>query len=147
MPVSEEAGCPPAHDVLMSLPLWYRPTTVGSYKPTMQEFPPELIAPGRDAHSATPHIPRVLVDSRSACLAEAGELIAADIKSDHIIELGDIVNSAGQVEEEALERAQLRATGYSLFKCVGVGGMDVAITNLVVQIAQDRGIGTLVDDF
>jgi ornithine cyclodeaminase/alanine dehydrogenase-like protein (mu-crystallin family) len=29
----------------------------------------------------------------------------------------------------------------SLFKCVGVGGMDVAVTELVVRSAEEKGVG------
>lgn len=114
----------------------------------MQEFPPELVA-SRDTATPSndPHIPRILVDSRSACLAEAGELIAAGTKSSSLVELGEVVTANGDVDEEALARAQLRGTKLSLFKCVGVGGMDVAVTDMIVRLAEEQGIGTSLQDF
>jgi ornithine cyclodeaminase len=112
----------------------------------MQEFPPELLVPKRyQSSSKAPRISRILVDSRSACLAEAGELIAAGIEPSCLVELGEVVRANGAKDEDALKRAQLRSTGFSLFKCVGVGGMDVAVTDLVVTLAQERGIGTNVE--
>ena len=112
--------------------------TVGSYTSTMQEFPPSLLQ-----HE----IPTLLVDSRSACLAEAGEIIAARLLGESLIELGEMVGrdggSIGGIEEL---RGRLRGggKGMSLFKCVGVGGMDVAITELIVREARRLGLGTIV---
>lgn len=121
----------------------------------MLEFPPSLLLA---------HIPTILVDSRTACLAEAGEIIASKIPSSHLIELGELVDSAGETTGEygRLDgtgvggetvpgnlgwRSRLRAEGkgeMSLFKCVGVGGMDVAITELIVKEALAQGLGTRV---
>ncbi|GAA5924977.1 hypothetical protein JCM10213_000493 [Rhodosporidiobolus nylandii] len=40
--------------------------------------------------------------------------------------------------------ASLEAKGRSLLKCIGVGGMDVAVTRMVVEEAENRGVGTRV---
>ncbi|KAI5476288.1 hypothetical protein MNV49_007927 [Pseudohyphozyma bogoriensis] len=45
---------------------------------------------------------------------------------------------------DGFEQLGLRKNGRSLFKCVGVGGMDVAITGLVVEMAKSMGVGTAV---
>lgn len=117
----------------------------------MTEFPPSLLQT---------HIRTVLVDSRSACLAEAGEIIASGVDSTQMIELGELVDKSGSMVNgfESL-RARLRndeiwrggegrgerlREGMSLFKCVGSGGMDVAITELIVTEAMERGMGTRV---
>ncbi|GAA5921761.1 hypothetical protein JCM3775_001807 [Rhodotorula graminis] len=120
---------------------------IGSYTPLMREFPPSLIAPSPASPSA-PHIPTLLVDSAPACLAEAGELIAAHVTATQLVEVGTLLDPASgglREDDETRERVeQLRSGGRSLFKCVGVGGMDVAITRLVVDEAERRGLGTRV---
>lgn len=119
---------------------------VGSYTPSMREFPPSLItAPSpsssKISHATRPYIPTILVDSREACLSEAGELIDAAIPAESCIELGEVVDGDGRGVTGA--EKQLRSSGRSLFKCVGVGGMDVAVTELVVRSAEERGMGVL----
>lgn len=120
-----------------------RPRSVGSYTPRMFEFPPELVS---EAEAAC--IPQILVDSRSACLAEAGELIAARVAPERTTELGELFDPvSGRLREDekaTKAMADLRRAGKSLFKCVGIGGMDVAITRLVVDVAEKQGTGSIV---
>lgn len=106
-------------------------STVGSYKPHMQEFPPELI--GRDKA-----VPRVVVDSRSACLAEAGEIIASGIAAEDLIELGTLVDKDGKPGDSLSTLTGARQT---LFKSVGVGAMDVAIAHTVHELARALQVG------
>lgn len=129
----------------------------------MKEFPPSLISP---SSSTQPKIPIILVDSREACLAEAGELIEAGIAPSSLVELGDVVDVAGEKVGD-FDTFGLRREGRSLFKCVGIGGMDgewflpsafpgpreltdafgwlqVAITKLVVELALTLGVGSVV---
>ncbi|KWU47079.1 NAD(P)-binding protein [Rhodotorula sp. JG-1b] len=121
---------------------------IGSYTPSMFEFPPDLISTSSSSSSSPARIPHVLVDSRSACLAESGELIAAHVTGDRLVELGELFDpaatggAADDVDVDAV--AKLRQNGVSLFKCVGIGGMDVAITRLVVEEAEKRGLGSVV---
>ncbi|GAA6028430.1 hypothetical protein JCM8097_007026 [Rhodosporidiobolus ruineniae] len=118
---------------------------IGSYKPTMFEFPPSLISPS--ASPDGPKIPTILVDSAEACLSESGELIAAQIAHSSILEIGTLLDGEGAVKTDAETQKkfrELRKKGRSLFKCVGVGGMDVAITRLVVEEGEKRGVGTRV---
>lgn len=105
----------------------------------MQEFPPSLISP-----SEAGAIPRILVDSRDACIQESGEIIASGIAPDALVELGQSVDAAGNPVPD-MDRFQLRSSGRSLFKCVGVGAMDVAATALVVELAGKAGIGRTVE--
>ncbi|BGP16594.1 hypothetical protein JCM10213v2_004596 [Rhodosporidiobolus nylandii] len=117
---------------------------IGSYTPAMLEFPPSLISPSSEP---SPAIPFILVDSAPACLSEAGELIASGISSTNIVEIGTLLDPEASVKADGVTReklASLRQNGRSLFKCVGVGGMDVAITRMVVEEAENRGVGTRV---
>ena len=117
----------------------------------MFEFPPDLISTSSSSSSSSSspaRIPHVLVDSRSACLAESGELIAAHMTGDRLVELGELFDPAatgGAADDvDVAAVAKLRQNGVSLFKCVGIGGMDVAITRLVVDETEKRGLGSVV---
>ncbi|SDT34330.1 ornithine cyclodeaminase family protein [Microlunatus soli] len=86
---------------------------VGSYKPSMHEFPSELIT---DAAS-------VVVDDLAACMTESGELIDAVradlIGTDDLTELTTIVGGAPAV------------SGRTVFKSVGVAIQDWAAMELL----------------
>lgn len=98
----------------------------------MQEFPPALLST----------LPFILVDSRPACLLEAGELVSAGTKAEQCVELGEVVDKSGEVEEGLRER--IKGGGRSLYKGVGVGGMDVAVTEVCVEMAEKMGLGVRV---
>ncbi|KAK4054511.1 hypothetical protein OIV83_001005 [Microbotryomycetes sp. JL201] len=118
---------------------------IGSYTPQMQEFEPSLIGPVPDdeTDATGPRIPTVLVDVRDACMAEAGELIAAKIPASSLIELGEVWRSRSDGDTTAITK--LRSSGMSLFKCVGVGAMDALITDLVVKTAKRNSLGVIVE--
>ncbi|BGP25001.1 ornithine cyclodeaminase [Rhodotorula toruloides] len=122
---------------------------IGSYTPSMLEFPPALIAPlsPSSATSNSPRIPTILVDSPSACLSESGELIASHIPSTSLISLGSLLCPSGTLRTDPATRekvTRLREEGRSLYKSVGVGGMDVSIARVVVDEAERRGLGMRV---
>jgi len=106
-------------------------SAVGSYTPEMQELP-----------GATVRRARVFVDSRSAALAETGDLLVPIrerlITPDHLAaELGEVV----------LGRAQGRQTTdqITLFKSVGVAVQDAVAAGIAVANAAKMGIGQEVD--
>ncbi len=104
---------------------------VGSYTPQMQEVPGPTVA------RAT-----VVVDSRSASLAEAGDLIIP-------LNSGLLSGSGirGEIGELAagLIRGRERADEITFFKSVGVAVQDVAVATLVLRRAAERGLGTEVE--
>jgi ornithine cyclodeaminase/alanine dehydrogenase-like protein (mu-crystallin family) len=122
---------------------WVRPGThvilVGSYKPEMAEVDTALI-----------HRARILVDSRSACALEAGELIGAGLAAEDLVEVGELLRSspAGGVEAE-LDRIGevLSGRDVTVFKSVGVGAQDVAISIAAVEGAMEHQIGTRISYF
>ncbi|KAG9046772.1 hypothetical protein FS837_003644 [Tulasnella sp. UAMH 9824] len=118
---------------------WVKPgahlNLIGSYTPDMREVDEELV------HRAE----MVLVDSREACLTEAGDLIQAGWKdigqsSDELV--GKIFE-IGEFHAQT-QGIQLGDNAVTIFKSVGVGVQDVAIASLVVRLAKERGVGTLV---
>lgn len=99
---------------------------VGSYTPRMVEVETSLIC----------RAGLLIVDSRSACMLEAGELIAAGLRPEDVCEIGELVGT----NLEAPPR-DFSGDGVTIFKSVGLGVQDVAIAKLVVDLAERRGVG------
>jgi ornithine cyclodeaminase/alanine dehydrogenase-like protein (mu-crystallin family) len=99
-------------------------TAVGSHSPQAREL-----------DVTTVHRARVVVDSREACLAEAGEIIAA--KAPIYAELGEIVNGSKQGRETEEE--------ITLFKSVGVAAQDAAAAAWVLREAEEEGLGFFIE--
>ncbi|KAJ6516779.1 hypothetical protein C8R47DRAFT_960882 [Mycena vitilis] len=125
---------------------------IGSYKHTMHEVDGALIRRALPSSDANARSSNLLVDSRSACLAEAGELIAAGIVGNQVVEIGELVafNADGALVLDAASQSSLAKTRgttgpVTVFKSVGVGLQDVAIACAVVEKAEELGIGSRVD--
>ncbi len=97
---------------------------VGAFTPEMQEIPPETIQRSY-----------VVVDSREAAMAEAGDLIQAGAAIH--AELGEIVNGRkpGRRDDRQI----------TVFKSVGLAAQDAAAAAAVLAVAEDRDLGTLMD--
>ena len=103
---------------------------IGSFTPEMQEI-----------DAATVRRARVVVDSRAAALAEAGDLLiplhAGEIDLDHIsTELGEVLagTKPGRTSAEQI----------TFFKSVGVAVQDAMAAGLVVRHGAALGLGTVV---
>ena len=105
---------------------------VGSYTPQMMEVETSLI------HRAG----LLMVDSRSACMLEAGELIAARVRPEDVREVGELVG----MDSETPSR-DLSGDGVTIFKSVGLGAQDVAIAKLVVDLAGRKGMGCSLNSY
>lgn len=125
---------------------WVSPGThinlVGSFTPRMHEVDSELI------HRAW----KVVVDSRDACAIEAGELIAAGKAVDpnaNLIELGELVTVGhdGKFVPVEVPQGLREPDRVTIFKSVGIGLQDVAITSLVLSHAERMGYGTRIDNY
>jgi ornithine cyclodeaminase len=104
---------------------------VGAYTPEMQETPPETIRRAR-----------VVVDSRPACLSEAGDLIQPIrqglFSEAHLqAELGEIVLGS--------KPGRTAPTQLTFFKSVGVAVQDAAAARLALQRARQLGLGQMVE--
>jgi ornithine cyclodeaminase/alanine dehydrogenase-like protein (mu-crystallin family) len=103
---------------------------IGAFTPQMQEVPAETV--GRA---------RVFVDQREAALAEAGDLlIAIDrglLAQEGVYELGELINGvvAGRESPEQV----------TLFKSVGNAVQDIATATRALRVAEERGLGTIVE--
>lgn len=99
-------------------------TGVGAFTPEMQEIDENTVRRAR-----------IIVDSREACLAEAGDIIKANAHID--AELGEIVNGRcpGRQNREEI----------TFFKSVGLAAQDAAAAAAVLARAEEKGLGTIVD--
>ncbi|KAJ5856231.1 uncharacterized protein N7529_010175 [Penicillium soppii] len=107
---------------------------IGSYKPPMHEIDTETLLSGGG---------RVYVDSKSACLEEAGELITAGLGEGDLIEMGDLLG-AGRNVEEAID---VPVGCNVVYKCVGMGLMDLVVGKKVLEVGGEMGLGIHVDGF
>jgi ornithine cyclodeaminase len=98
-------------------------TGVGSFTPQMQEI-----------DEVTVRRARVVVDSREACMAEAGDLIIAGAVIS--AEIGEIVNGIFPPRQNDQE--------ITFFKTVGVAVQDAAAAAAVLAEATERGLGSLL---
>jgi ornithine cyclodeaminase len=105
-------------------------TGVGSYSPDMIEISPETVARAR-----------VVMDSRAACQAEAGEIILAVQQGrfywDHASEIGEIVlgKKPGRTSPEQI----------TFFKSVGIAVQDAVAAKLALENARKMGLGQEVE--
>ncbi len=114
-----------------SLKLGVHINGVGSYTPEMQEIPARTVVRSK-----------VVVDSKEACLAEAGDLIIS-------IDGGLITNKNihGEIGEVAARKIPGRESEEetTFFKSVGLAVQDVAVAELVLKRAAELGLGLDVE--
>ncbi|OSC98628.1 NAD-P-binding protein, partial [Trametes coccinea BRFM310] len=114
---------------------------IGSYKPEMHEIDTDLVK----------RAGIVIVDQKSACLQEAGELIDAEMAEGDLVELGELFDYNAKERtwlprEGPIEDIQT-AGDVTIFKSVGVGVQDAAIACAVVERAVKEKIGVVVEDY
>jgi ornithine cyclodeaminase/alanine dehydrogenase-like protein (mu-crystallin family) len=103
---------------------------IGSYRPDMQEIDGSLIRSPK----------KVYVDSKSACLEEAGELIKAGMGEDDLIEVGELFDEKTKATLDS-------GADLTIFKCVGMAIMDSAVANELLKIAEEGDKGTVIEQF
>jgi len=104
---------------------------VGSYTPEMQEIPARTVVRSK-----------VVVDSREASLAEAGDLIISI--DGGLISNKNIHGEIGEVASGKIPgRESMEETTF--FKSVGLAVQDVAVAELVLKRAEDMGLGLDVE--
>ena len=104
---------------------------IGAYTPQMQEVPAETVARAR-----------VVVDSRSATLAEAGDLIIPMERG--MITAADIHGEIGEVAAGLIPGRQ-SPEEITFFKSVGVAVQDVAVAGAILRRAAELGLGHEVE--
>lgn len=104
---------------------------IGSYTPEMQEVPSETIQRAR-----------VVVDSRSATLAEAGDLIQP-LRQGLILE-GHVYAELGEILL-GWKQGRQSETEITYFKSVGIAAQDAMAAQLAYHNAQRFGLGQSVN--
>ncbi|EPE10153.1 ornithine cyclodeaminase mu-crystallin family protein [Ophiostoma piceae UAMH 11346] len=136
-------------------------SAIGSYKLDMQEIDPALLrAVATDKTYPEAYFPGavgintnggvILVDSRDACAAEAGELVNAGIPESHILETGELLKLQEDMAENAKKQSYLTqwlARGNVIYKSVGIGIMDLCIGRALLKMGADKSIGTTIPSF
>ncbi|KAJ6049675.1 hypothetical protein N7444_006391 [Penicillium canescens] len=107
---------------------------IGSYKPHMREVDARTLLSGG----------KVYVDSKAACLEEAGELIEAEVGEEQLVEMGDLLGARTGVMEETVD---VPAGCNVVYKCVGMGLMDLVVGKKVLDVGAEMGLGTHVAGF
>jgi ornithine cyclodeaminase len=105
---------------------------VGSYKPEMQEVD------GVTLRRAS----KIVVDSREAAMAEAGDLIVAIERGE--IRTSDIYAEIGEIAA-GLKPGRQGDGEITYFKSVGNAAQDVAVAQAVYQRALQEGLGVEID--
>ena len=100
-------------------------TAVGTFVPEKREVDTTTIR----------RVNRIVVDSREACLEEAGDLIIPNAEID--AEIGEIVNGDKLGRQSADE--------ITFFKSVGVAVQDAVAGAAVLAEAEAKGLGTVVE--
>jgi ornithine cyclodeaminase/alanine dehydrogenase-like protein (mu-crystallin family) len=106
---------------------------IGSYKPHMQEIDTDTLLSGGD---------KIYVDSKEACLEESGELVRAKVTESQLVEIGELF-----VPGSTYGRVTPSTDVNVVFKCVGMGIMDLAVAKTLLTMAGELNIGTQVDGF
>lgn len=101
---------------------------IGSYKPHMKEVDSQTILSGDST---------IFVDAKRASLEESGEFRDAQVTPDQLIEVGELLNNPDSVD--------LSKYPNIIFKCVGLGIMDLVIGRALIDISTESGLGTSVE--
>ena len=132
-------GCTPSREPLFSASDLQSDTSkrrfislIGSYKPEMQEIDTETLNRAEE----------IYVDSKEACLEEAGELIRAKLGPENLTEIGDLFSRDQDGKKTIGSGSQL-----TIFKCVGMGLMDLIISKALLEMAESQSRGTVLDSF
>lgn len=127
-------------------------TAIGSHSAEMTELDPAIfttVVNGTSSGSAFHPTEGgkggvIVVDSRKACLVEAGEIIQGGIGAESLVDVGELVGLEGSEKERAREWLE---SGFVVFKCVGIAVMDAAVASDLLDLARSKGVGVSIPDF
>ncbi|KAJ5173270.1 hypothetical protein N7492_005863 [Penicillium capsulatum] len=122
-----------SYSALQSAPKQRFISLIGSYKPHMHEIDTDTLLSGGG---------KIYVDSKSACLEESGELITAKVSEDDLTEIGDLLGS-----QSASDALDIPAGCNVIYKCVGMGLMDLVVGKKVLDTGREKQLGTHVEGF
>ncbi|KAK5053224.1 hypothetical protein LTR84_002198 [Exophiala bonariae] len=135
-------------------------SAIGSYAPHMCEVHPDVfkaaVQPdhGHHHHKHAKQGGVIIVDSLESSLKEAGEIIQAKLKPEHLVEIGELI----MIKKAATKEIELGGPGEQglldwlikgnvIYKSVGMGLMDLVVGGDMIRLARERDIGTFIEDF
>ncbi|EXJ82408.1 hypothetical protein A1O3_06221 [Capronia epimyces CBS 606.96] len=134
---------------------------IGSYAPHMCEIHPDVFKRAVEPHYGHRHHHKhakqggvIIVDNLESCLKEAGEVIKAKLKPEHLVEIGELM----MIKKAATKELELGGPGEQglvdwlsrgnvIYKSVGMGLMDLVVAGDLIRIARETNVGTTVVDF
>lgn len=131
-------------------------SAIGSYNLDMAELDPNFLraitttnfgsyTPGQESTEAGGII---VVDSREACALEAGEIAQANLATNKMLEVGELVNIQRTGDQKANEALNAwLEDGLVLYKSVGLGIMDLALGKALINLAREKNVGCRLDEF
>ena len=92
------------------------------------------------------------MDSCPACQIEAGDIISASMGEDGVVEIGNLCSDRVLMGGHYVSKVEFQGERTTwgpimLFKSVGLGIQDVAITCVVVKHAEEMGIGSYIKNY
>ncbi|KAF2014827.1 shikimate/quinate 5-dehydrogenase [Aaosphaeria arxii CBS 175.79] len=118
---------------------------IGSYKPEMKELDPGLfqnvVTSKTGCHPKGGSGGVIVVDTKEGAFQEAGEIIQGKIPSENIVEIGELLHIQKNKEAQDPSLDRWLTNGFIIYKSVGMGVMDLAIGEALVNLAQQKGVG------
>lgn len=135
-------------------------SAIGSYAPHMCEVHPDVfrlaVEPthGKHHHKHAQRGGVIVVDSLESSLKEAGEIIKAKLRPEHLVEIGELM----MIRKSAMKEIELGGTGEPgllewltkgnvIYKSVGMGLMDLVVAGDLLRLARERDVGVTIEDF
>lgn len=111
----------------------------------MQEIDPELLknlSNPSGSFASQVYQGLITVDSIKGCMDEAGELVAAGLKPEQMLEVGKV---DGLRKDDDVQK--WLEEGFVVYKSVGMGIMDIAIGKALMELAAQKGVGVHLGSF
>ena len=110
---------------------------IGSYKPHMIELDLDFINKFYSGQET-----KVIVDSKSHCLAESGELIQGKISEPQLVSITEFHHDSEKDQQSTLREVR-SDSGVILQKLVGLSVMDIVVAKHLAQAVE----GKVIEDF
>ncbi|KAM9923740.1 hypothetical protein OXX80_011445 [Metschnikowia pulcherrima] len=110
---------------------------IGSYKPHMIELDLDFINKFYSGKQT-----KVIVDSKSHCLAESGELIQGNISKSQLVSITEFHHDSEKDRQSTLRKVK-SDSGVILQKLVGLSVMDIVVAKHLAQAVE----GKVIEDF
>ncbi|KAF9890102.1 hypothetical protein FE257_006263 [Aspergillus nanangensis] len=122
-------------------------SAIGSWQADMIEVDPTImqyaVGPDQGFNSTGGPGGTILVDDRENALANAGEIVQSQLKAEHMIEVGELLQfqsdtPSGPQKERCTKWME---EGLLVYKSVGVSVTDLAAGNALLDLAKEKSMG------